>query len=332
MKALELLGTTLGIGFVAGINLYATVLTLGLGLRFELLHLPPHLAGLSILAHHAVLGAAAIAYIAEFFADKIPWVDSLWDSFHLFIRPFGAALLVFSALGTLDPAAQAAIVILCGSAALSTHSAKAGVRLIANHSPEPFTNVGLSLAEDALAIGGAWLALAHPMTTLFLVVVALSVLMFLMPKLLRLIRIQLLAVLALLRRARKGSANAEMMDPLPDRYLSHFGGNAPSVDSAFVVRCVSGKGMSVGRNRVGFLYLHGNRLCFLTRGLFRFRYQELDVSGIDHIIVQRTLLFDRVRIQSGDIYLLVYLFKHPTDRGTRIARLLEATRAQPVTS
>lgn len=170
MKTLALLGTVTGIAFFAGIRLYATVLTVGLCLRYGLLHLPQELASLSVLAHPYVLGAAGICAIMEFFADKVPWVDSLWDAVHAFLRPAGAALIAFSAVGRLDPATEIAVILLCGGIAFSSHSAKAGTRLLVNQSPEPFSNILLSLFEDVVAVGGSYAAVAHPLAILAVVV------------------------------------------------------------------------------------------------------------------------------------------------------------------
>jgi Domain of unknown function (DUF4126) len=122
-----------------------------------------------------VLIVAAIAYGAEFVSDKIPWFDTLWDSVHTFIRPVGAALLGAAALGTLDPKLRVVLAILCGGVALTSHSSKAATRVMANHSPEPFSNIALSLAGDVAAPVGVWFAIQHPIATFVLVAVALAV-------------------------------------------------------------------------------------------------------------------------------------------------------------
>ncbi len=171
MKTLALLGTVTGIALFAGIRLYATVLTVGLCLRCGLLRLPPELASLFVLAHPYVLAAAGICTAAEFLADKVPWVDSAWDAVHTVLRPAGAALIAFAAVGRMDPAAEVAVILLCGGVAFSSHSAKAGARLLVNQSPEPFSNILLSLFEDALAVGGGYAALAHPLASLAAVAV-----------------------------------------------------------------------------------------------------------------------------------------------------------------
>ncbi|HWR53387.1 MAG TPA: DUF4126 domain-containing protein, partial [Bryobacteraceae bacterium] len=136
MDNLAALGTLAGLGLTAGLRLYATVLALGLGIRFGLIHLKPGLEHLSAFGNEWVLGIAGLAYSVEFLADKIPWVDSRWDSIHTFIRPLGAALIGATAFGDLSPAAALGAGLFTGSIALTGHSAKAGTRLVLNHSPE----------------------------------------------------------------------------------------------------------------------------------------------------------------------------------------------------
>ena len=188
MKTLTLLGAVTGIALFAGIRLYATVLTLGLCLRYGLLSLPPELSSLAVLSHPYVLVVAGVCGAAEFLADKIPWVDSLWDALHAILRPAGAALIAFAAVGRLDPAAEVAVVLLCGGVAFSSHSAKAGARLLVNQSPEPFSNLLLSLAEDALAVGGSYSVIAHPLAALAVVAVFLALFALLARRIFRRLR------------------------------------------------------------------------------------------------------------------------------------------------
>ena len=171
MDPLATLGALLGLGFVSGIRLYSTVLAVGLGIRFGFLDLPAGLAHLDVLASAPVIAVAATVYTVEFVADKIPLVDSMWDAVHTFIRPVGAAIVGATAIGPVDPAITIAVALLCGFVALSGHGAKATTRVAVNHSPEPFTNAGISLAEDGLVLGGVWLALEHPLISLGVVTV-----------------------------------------------------------------------------------------------------------------------------------------------------------------
>jgi hypothetical protein len=187
---LALLGSVSGLAFLSGIRLYSTVLVVGLGIRLGYLQLPERLDSLNVLATTPVLIIAGTAYVAEFVADKIPWFDSLWDTVHTVIRPLGAAVLVATALGDVDPVVKVGAILLSGAIALTSHSAKAGTRLLANHSPEPLSNIGLSVGEDALVVGGVWTAIRHPILTLVLVILLLAIIIWTLPKLIRLFRRQ----------------------------------------------------------------------------------------------------------------------------------------------
>lgn len=185
MEAVSLVGGLLGLSFVSGMRLYSTVLALGLGIRFEYLTIPSSLHALNVFAETPILAVAGLVYTAEFVADKIPWVDTVWDALHTFIRPIGAALLASTAIGDVDPVFRLTAALFCGGVALSSHTAKAGTRIAVNHSPEPFSNIALSVAEDAVVVGGVWLAINHPIIALAIVVIALALIAFLIPKLFR---------------------------------------------------------------------------------------------------------------------------------------------------
>jgi Domain of unknown function (DUF4126) len=172
MNPLSALGVVLGTGFSSGLNLYATVVTLGLLNRFGFIHLPPALQALS---HPWILGIAAALFVIEFFADKIPYFDTLWDAIHTFIRPPAAAVLAYASIGDVSPEWRWAAALLAGSVALTSHATKASTRAAVNTSPEPFSNWILSFGEDLLAVWLTWMASAHPLATT-IVVVALLVL------------------------------------------------------------------------------------------------------------------------------------------------------------
>jgi hypothetical protein len=124
----------------------------------------------------------------EFLADKVLWVDSLWDAVHTFLRPAGAALIAFAAVGQLDPATEIAVILMCGGVAFSSHSAKAGARMLVNQSPEPFSNILLSLFEDVVAVGGSYAAVAHPLAILAVVAAFLGLFALLGRRIYRLLR------------------------------------------------------------------------------------------------------------------------------------------------
>jgi len=153
------LGLVLGTAFAAGLNVYATVATLGLLHRFGAIALPETLQP---LAHPAILGLALLLYVVEFFADKIPAIDHVWDAIHTFIRPPAAALLAFAAVAGVGEPWRLGAALLAGTVALASHGGKATSRVAVNASPEPFSTWAVSLGEDALAIGLTWLAATHP--------------------------------------------------------------------------------------------------------------------------------------------------------------------------
>ena len=181
MGIIQLLGSTLGLGLVSGINLYATVLVVGLGIRFDVIVLRPELHELEVLANPVVIVVAGLIFLVEFLADKIKWIDSIWDAVHTIIRPLGAALIGAVALGEVSPE-SVVIALLCGGVALSGHSTKAGLRLLVNHSPEPFSNVALSLIEDVLVVLGTYVAVQYPYVALTIVVLFVVAFLWFAPK------------------------------------------------------------------------------------------------------------------------------------------------------
>jgi hypothetical protein len=163
MDVLTTLGRTLGFSFSAGINLYATVAILGLASRYGWVDLPPQFR---VFDNDFVIWSALALYVIEFLADKIPWVDSLWDAVHTFIRPVGGAAIAVATLGDVSPTLEGLAALLGGTVAAGTHFTKAGTRVIANTSPEPFSNWILSLAEDLFVVTLGFLALKFPVFTL----------------------------------------------------------------------------------------------------------------------------------------------------------------------
>jgi hypothetical protein len=185
MELLQTLGLALGASFASGLNLYATATVLGLLHRYNVVELP---GSLEILAHPAVLIVAIALYVVEFVADKIPYVDTLWDALHTFIRPPAAGLLAYAAFGDVPEGWRTAAGLLAGGVALTSHGTKASTRAAANTSPEPFSNSLLSLGEDGIAIFLAWMAAEHPILTIFLVVSLLGLSVYLILRLFRFLR------------------------------------------------------------------------------------------------------------------------------------------------
>lgn len=172
METVETLGRAMGFAFAAGLNLYAAVAILGLAARYGWVQLPPQF---DVFNHDWVIGAALVMYVVEFVADKVPWVDSMWDTVHTAIRPVGGALIAMTAIGDASPAVEGLAALLGGTLAAGTHLTKSSTRAVANTSPEPFSNWTLSFGEDVFVIGLAWLALQYPVAA-FVVVAILTTL------------------------------------------------------------------------------------------------------------------------------------------------------------
>ena len=169
---LTTLGRTLGFSFAAGVNLYATIAILGLASRYGWVSLPPQF---QVFNNDLVIGAAFVLYVIEFFADKIPYVDTLWDMLHTVIRPVGGALIAVTTLGEASPSVEGLVALLGGTIAAGSHLTKTSTRAVANTSPEPFSNWILSLGEDLFVVGIGYLALQYPLAALA-VAIALTVL------------------------------------------------------------------------------------------------------------------------------------------------------------
>lgn len=167
---LTTLGRTLGFSFAAGVNLYATVAILGLSARFGWVALPPQFQTFN---NDVVIIVAIVLYLIEFFADKVPYVDTLWDMLHTVIRPLGGALIAVTTLGEASPGVEGLVGLLGGTIAAGSHLTKTSTRAVANASPEPFTNWALSIGEDVFVVGLGFLALKYPAAAAVVVIVTL---------------------------------------------------------------------------------------------------------------------------------------------------------------
>ncbi len=214
MDLVSAIAVILGVGWASGINLYAAILTLGLLGATGAMALPPDL---QILASPVVIAAAAAMYALNFFADKIPGIDSVNDVLHTFIRIPAGALLAAAAAGQMGPEWQLAAGILGGTLAAGSHAAKTGARVLINTSPEPFTNWAASIGEDVAVIGGMWLAIKHPYVFLALLAIVVALTIWLLPKIFRLIGklFRKLANWFRGRRSEPAPAPPVLVTPLP---------------------------------------------------------------------------------------------------------------------
>lgn len=346
----------MGLGLMSGLNLYATVLTVGLGIRLGVITLSPETAGLAVLASPYVLIAAGVLYLVEFFADKIPWVDSIWDGVHTLIRPLGAAVIGAAAIGVVEPQ-TAAIAALCAGVSLSGHSVKAGTRLLANHSPEPFSNIALSLIEDVLVVIGSWVALKHPEIMVTIVVIFLIAFAWFAPKAFRLMRVEYLATLAVLKKfylwvrqyvqssqpQRLATVGGEFTvpvdvvgvpsapvhsDDVPEHVLHHLDSKVASRGPRFFIRCTAGRGVKRLRHSVGYLHIDDDSVVFVTKRMFRMRDHQVERSSIEDIQFNKRLLFDRLILRSNGKQQQFYFFKDVDNRGSHAYEILQVHKKQ----
>ena len=201
---IKTIALTMGVAWASGINLYAAILVLGIMGATGNINLPPQLV---VLTDPLVIGAAGVMYVTEFFADKIPGVDTGWDTIQTFIRIPVGALLAAAAVGDVNPPVVIAAAILGGGMAASTHAAKSGARVLINTSPEPFTNWAASLGEDIAVIVGLWAALYYPWLFVIFLVLFILLLVWLLPKIWKGVKAVLSLIAGLLKPRKKEDRN-----------------------------------------------------------------------------------------------------------------------------
>jgi hypothetical protein len=321
MGVLASLRTILPLALSAGINLYLTVLVIGLSIRFGWVSgYPP---GLQILASLPVLAAAGVMYVIEFVADKVPFVDTLWDLLHTIIRPAGAILLATSSLSVLDPDLVGAAAALVGVSptvqlfgalaacvvALISHGSKAGTRTAINVSGGglTFAGVALSLAEDLAVALIAFLALRFPLAANVIAGVALAVMVALVPQLLRWSWFTLRAIVARLRGVVSPIRRSE---PLPPEHAALLA----DLSLTLVAHCQA-QGSGPIRGRYGYLALAGEQLAFTYRRRFRERVWSLPLAEVGHATLRRGLLLLVLEVSfSGAAGMGVVRFAFTADR------------------
>lgn len=263
MEILQLLGVAVGLASLAGLNLYLTVFLTGLAIRFDWITLAPGYARLEVLADPIVLTVAGILFVMEFLADKFPWVDSAWDAVHTAIRPVGAALLGIMVLGDGNPVFNVVVGLLAAWLGFTTHALKATVRLQANASPEPVSNIALSLAEDATVVLGLGLIFTYPLVALAVAVILLAAIWYFVPRMLRATWVKLWLCGRKLRLPADESEVAQLPDDLPSaaRAALEEAAGSPAV---WAVPCITGQVPGLPRNRFGWLVFAGS-LWFVPR-------------------------------------------------------------------
>jgi len=258
METLELLGVALGLATLAGINLYLTVFVTGLAVRLGWITLAPQYEQLSVLADPVILWVSGTLFFLEFFADKVPWVDSLWDSIHTLIRPIGGALLAITVLGEVNPVYDVIVGLLGGGVALSAHAAKAGTRLLINASPEPFTNIGASVAGDVGVVAGLGLIALNPLVALAIAIVVLGLAIWLVPRIFRTARTALWLFWHRVIHAFGRETTPDLAPEIPHELdMALMQARGEDVRVLWAAPCISGKLPDLRPNRFGWLVWTG---------------------------------------------------------------------------
>lgn len=210
-QIISLIAITMGVGWASGINLYATLLTLGILGSTGHMTLPEEL---NVLTNPLVIGAAGLMYMVEFTADKIPGVDSGWDALHTFIRIPAGAVLAAGLVGDAGPGIELAAAIVGGGLAATTHVTKTGSRMLINTSPEPVSNWMASITEDVVVVLGIWTAVQNPWLFLLLLILSLLLIAWLLPKIWRALKKAGRGIKSLFIRPRQTTANQATESPI----------------------------------------------------------------------------------------------------------------------
>jgi hypothetical protein len=254
VEKLDLLAVALGLAALAGINLYLTVFVTGLAIHFHWISLAPQYQSLEVLGNPWIIAIAGVLYLLQFFADKIPWVDSIWDAVHTIIRPIGGALLAIQVLGHPSPAYTVIVALLAGGTSLIAHTAKAATRLTTNTSPEPFSNIGLSLGEDAAVLGGLALIHANPLVALIIFLAGIVAFLYFAPKIFRAVRAKIWLVWKKINLPAYFDRTAKLPTTLPAKLAPVFAReNVLGETIAWVAKCLSGRGRRIPANIFGAL-------------------------------------------------------------------------------
>jgi len=277
------IAVALSLACLAGIDLYLTVFVTGLAIHFHWITLSPSYQSLDVLGQPWIIIIAGILYLLEFLADKVPWIDSAWDTVHTIIRPIGGALLAIQVLGHHSPVVDVLVLLLGGSASLVTHTAKASTRLAANSSPEPASNIGLSLGEDVAVFGGLALIHYNPILALSVFVAAIAAFLYFAPKIFRSMKAKIWLALNKLNAAPDVRRHATLPIALPSRLAPIFSKqNLLGETIAWAVPCLSGRGRRIPANLFGALVATNeepHKIVFVGRKNFKPFCQTIDLES-----------------------------------------------------
>jgi hypothetical protein len=303
LETLLLLSKIFGISFTSGINLYATVALIGMAIRFNFIQNLPE--QLNVLANEYVIGVAVVMYVCEFFADKIPAFDSVWDSIHTFIRPFAAAAIALMAAGDASMAVKIIAVMLAGGVALTSHTAKAGIRLIANTSPEPFSNSVLSTIEDLGVFALIVLIITNPLLAAIIIAVLMILIIWQGPKLVGFVIFMMKAIYHKIRSINPGEKmiNIELMPQLYNNYLDQL------LEKSEQVYLTINTTFRDKKKGAGYLVVSADRMIILYKSWFKVRHYEIYLAEIKRMSFRTGILTDKIVFGYDKNHCVLTLFK-----------------------
>jgi hypothetical protein len=326
VEQLNLLGVALGLACLAGINLYLTVFVTGLAINQHWIVLSPAYQSLEVLGDPVIVTIAGVLYFLEFFADKIPWVDTAWDAVHTVIRPIGGALLAIQVLGDSSPAFTVIVALLAGGTSLMTHTAKSTSRLVANTSPEPFSNIALSLGEDIGVLGGLALIYYNPIWALAIFTLALAAIIYFAPKIFRAMKAKIWLAFKKLNGPADSHTPATLPVALPSRLAAIFGReNILGETIAWATPCLSAHGRRIPANLFGALVATSEeprKLVFVARKGRRGFAQTIDLEGLT-VAREPKFLSENLSFFSGPGKRSQYLFLFDRSRAGAVEQIVE---------
>jgi len=324
---LHLLSVALGLAALAVVNLYLSVFAPGLAIHYHWITLAPPYQSLEVLGNPVVIIVAGVLYAVEFFADKIPWIDSAWDAVHTVIRPVGGALLAIQVLGHPSPTFSVIVALLAGGTSLITHTAKTTTRLTTNTSPEPFSNIALSLGEEVAVVGGLALIYHNPIAALVVFILAIAAFVYFAPKILRALKARIWLVMKKLNWPADLSQPVKIPTDLSSALTSVFNRNNLLGETiAWAVPCVSGRGRRIPANLFGALVATNEeprKLTFVGRKSGRPFSQTIDLEG--------SMVTHEPKFLSENLMILPatgkgYLFLFPRSRSAIVSEMVAYLR------
>jgi hypothetical protein len=339
VERLHLLAVALGLATLAGINLYLTVFVTGLAIHFHWITVAPAYQSLDVLGNPWVITIAGVLYFLEFFADKIPWVDSIWDAVHTVIRPVGGALLAIQVLGHPSPTFMVIVALLAGGTSLVSHTAKAATRLATNTSPEPFSNIALSFGEDAAVLGGLALIHYNPVLALSIFAVAIAAFLYFASRILRAMKAKAWLAWKKLNVPAYFSAPEKLPIALPGGLADVFSNQSVVGETtAWAVPCISGGGRPARRSLGGGGRIPTNlfgalvamneeprKLLFVARKGRRPLTQVIDLEGMT-VAREPKFLSENLIIAPAAGKGSQYLFVFPRSSAAEVEQIVEYLR------